>query len=166
MITPTWDTLLLFSLIAFVVFGFVVRRAKIGWLLVSLYVALCVSNGIGLELFRFIKKAELAGFDASLFMVKFIIFAFISFMLFIDNHYISPDDEGGSGFAQSFTGALYGLLAGGIIITSVIGFMGSKDHASLLAKSFLARTLDPWHVFFLIPFPFMLAISSLLKRFK
>jgi len=167
MITPTWDLLLSFTLFVFIVFGIVVRKYKISTLLVALYIALAVSSEIGLELFRLIRKLGWGSDNTDLFTVKFFIFAFLGFLLFIEGEHItSAGDDGSSGLVQSVIGGLYGLLAGGIVITSIIHFMSAGDQVALIAKSPIAKTLDGLRIWFLVPFPFILAFSSLIKRFK
>ena len=166
MITPTWNTLLLGMLVGLTIFGFVARKAKTATLLIALYIALTIANEIGLELYRFIKKAEFGNLDTSLFMVKLVMFAFLGFLLFIEGEHIASGEGSGSGMAQTIWGTFYGFLAGGIVVTTMIYFMSATDASNLLAKSVVARTLEPFRVWFLIPFPFLLAISSLIKRFK
>ncbi|OIP96477.1 hypothetical protein AUK40_04905 [Candidatus Wirthbacteria bacterium CG2_30_54_11] len=166
MLTPTWDTLIAFALAGCAVLGFIIRKYKISTLLIALYIALTVANEVGLEVFRFLRKTGMANQDMSLFIVKIVIFVFLGLLLFIEGEYISPSGEGGSGLGQSFMGGAYGLLAGLIIITSCIHFMGAGDQATLMTKSQIARILDPARVWLLVPFPFMLAISSLIKRFR
>ena len=164
MLTPTWDTLLAFALFSFVVLGLVIRKYKTGVLIIAQLVGLTVANEIGLELFRFIRRLNFEG-GTSLFMVKVIVFAFIAFLLFIEGEYLTGSEDGG-GVAQSIGGAVFGMLAGGIFIASVVTFMSAADQGTILAKSSIARSIYSWKLFFIVPFPLYLAISSLIKRFR
>lgn len=165
MLTPTWDTLFWFAIFGFGVLGFVLRHSKIVPLMIGMYISLAVTNEIGLELYRFLLKSEVGGVEASLFAVRIVIFVVLTFLLFIEGDAISPATES-AGMMGSIKGGIWGLVAGMIFVSTLVDFMGAADQKSMLVKSSIAATLDPWRVWLLLPFPVVLAVSSLLKRFR
>jgi uncharacterized membrane protein required for colicin V production len=164
MIALTWNGLLMFMLIGFVVGGIVMRRAQASVLLVATYIALAVTKEIGLSLFRFVRQSGF-GTNTSQFMIMAIVFIILTFLLFVEGEYIASaaSPEGTTG---SVYGGIFGALAGCIVITTLAHFMGADDRAILLRRSSIADLLYPLRVWLLIPFPLYLCLMSLLKRFK
>ncbi len=158
--------MLIFVIVVFCLVGFVMRKSKIFPLLIGIYIALAVTNEVGLEMYRFLNKSEVGGITWSQFIVKTAIFCFIAFLLFIEGRHISPADDGDNPLMESIQGAVWGAVAGAILFVVVIGYMGAADQATILNKARVVNLLTSKRMWLIIPFPITLAFSSLLKRFK
>jgi len=166
MLAPTWDSLVLLALIGFATLGIVLRYSKVTPLLIGIYISLAVTNEVGLELFRLLRRLEITGFDTTLFVVRLLLFVLLTFLLFLEGESIAPGPENGGGMTGSIKGGIFGAIAGALVITSIVGFMGAAERTDLLNKSSLANTMNNLRLWLLIPFPLMLAAGSLIRRFR
>lgn len=160
----TWDSLLMMMLLGGVGLGFLLRKAKIITYILSIYLSFILANELGLWITRGIRA--FLNTDVSLFYLKFALFVFTLVLLATEEHFLSNQIDIPMGIKANFEGALYGFLMGGLFLSQIFELMDGAAIMEIQTKSIIAAYIIANRIFLVIIPIVVIAISSILRRFK
>jgi len=160
----TWNNVFLAVLIIGTLAGFLLRKAEMVIIVVSLSLAHLFTTEVGLVIKRFLNSAF--NQEIPLFPLELLIFLVVLVILSTEQHLLNNAIEFSMGIRNNFEGALWGFVATGIFLTNIFEYMDYDQLASLQKESVIAGYLVANRVFFVLVPIVILMISSISRRFK
>lgn len=154
----SWDLFITMFFVIMTVYGLLLGRGRIFTIVLSTYVGFVVSNEFSTFVFEKFSKA--ASFNNTLgtsqFGAKVITFAAVVFLLTMRSDVQHQEERG---LEATVITAVYGFLAAGLIITSILSFMGDSEKMTILSNSVLATRVDSYRDLFLVG-PIVIALFT------
>jgi hypothetical protein len=162
--TLSWDIFIVLAFVIMGVYGFLLGRSRVYNILIYSYVALTVSTQLGSYAFDYLSKiTDIShSFNMTMFGAKVFVFAAVVFVLIL-NKEISSGNDGGQ---NNIVTAVYGLLAAGLILSSVFSFMGNSEAAQLFSTSTLAIQVSNLQIFWLLAPILMMTTLMVWGKFR
>ena len=131
------------------VYGLLLGRGRVFNILINSYVGYVVAYELGGFAFQYLSRiTELShSVNVTMFGAKVFVFAFVLFILTLNSELAGMRDDGLT--SGAFTIA-YGVLAAGLILSSIFLFMGDAERANLFASSTLASRVYDFRIVWLI----------------
>jgi hypothetical protein len=163
--TPSWDLFIILFFVIMGVYGFLLGRGRVFNILINTYVGLVIATQLGSYAFDYLSKiTEIShSFNVTLFGAKVFAFVAVLFVLTLNKELSGTNDDS---FSSPIYTATYGVLAAGLILTSVFSFMGDAERASLFASSNLASTVYQYQILWLVAPIVVVIVSNVLTRIK
>jgi hypothetical protein len=135
--TPTWDLFIILFFVIMTVYGFLLGRGRVFNILINSYVGYVVAYELGGFAFQYLSRiTEIShSFNVTMFGAKIFVFAFVIFILTLNSELAGMRDDG---LTSGLFTIAYGILAAGLILSSVFLFMGDVERMSLFTNSVLA----------------------------
>ncbi len=162
--TLSWDLFILLVFVIMGVYGFLLGRGRVLNILINSYVGLTVATYLGSYAYDYLTKiTDIShSFSLSMFGAKVFVFVLVVFVLTLDKELSASAD----GSKNSVITAIYGLLAAGLVLSSVFSFMGDAERATLFANSQLAIQVSNYQLLWLTAPIIMLTTLTLWNKFK
>jgi len=163
--TPSWDLFIVLFFVIMGVYGFLLGRSRVFTILINSYVGLVIATQLGSYAFDYLARATSVShsFNVSMFGAKIFVFVAIIFILTLNKELSGSGDEGGSNTAIT---AIYGILAAGLILSSVFSFMGEAERQALFNTSTLAARVYAIQYAWLLGPILVVIVSNVVSRFK
>ena len=147
--TLTWDLFIALSFVIMAVYGFLLGRGRVFNILINAYVGYVVAFELGDIAFQYLSRVTQLSHSISvtMFGAKVFVFAFVIFILTLNSELLGIRDDGSS---SKFWTVLYGVLAAGLILSSVFAFMGNAEMSNLFASSTLASKVYDLRIVWLV----------------
>lgn len=162
--TLSWDLFIILSFVVMGVYGFLLGRGRVFNILINSFVGYVVAYELGGFAYDYLSQVTQLSHsvNVTLFGAKIFVFALVVFVLMLNGELIGiRDDARGS----KFWTVLYGVLAAGLILSSVFAFMGNAEQINLFSSSALAtRVYDLRLVWLTAPILAVIA-SNVIGRF-
>jgi len=135
--TLTWDLFIILFFVIMAVYGFLLGKSRVFNILIHSFVGYVVAYELGSFAFDYLSRAASLSHSVTvtLFGAKVFVFALVVFVLTLNSELAGARDNGAS---SKFWTVLYGLLAAGLILSSIFAFMGNAEQVNLFANSNLA----------------------------
>lgn len=147
--TLTWDLFIALSFVIMAIYGFLLGRGRVFSILINTYVGYVVAFELGDVAYQYLSKVTQLSHSVSvtMFGAKVFVFVFIVFILTLNNELLGIRDEGSG--SKIWT-VLYGILAAGLILSSIFAFMGNAEMSTLFAGSTLAAKVYEFRIVWLV----------------
>jgi len=145
----SWDLFITMFFVIMTVYGLLLGRGRIFTIVLGTFVGFVISNEFSSFVFeKFTSAASINNaISTSQFGAKVITFSFVVFLLTMKGDVQHQEEKG---MEATIITALYGFLAAGLIITSILSFMGDSERMTILSNSALAARVDSFRSLFLI----------------
>lgn len=162
--TLSWDLFILLSFVVMGVYGFLLGRGRVFNILINTYVGYVIAFELGDVAFEYLSRASQLSHsvDITLFGAKIFVFALVIFVLTLNSELLGIRDDAPS--SKVWT-VLYGLLAAGLILSSVFAFMGTGEQITLFQTSQLATRITDLRIFWLIAPIAVVVVAQVMARF-
>ena len=160
----TWDNIILGLLLLGTLVGFLLRKAEMVVIIVSLALAHFFTEAVGDGLASLLRS--MFGQYIPLYYVKIPLFIFSLIILVTEQHLLNNALEFPMGFKNNIEGAIWGVTSSGIFLTSIFMFLEYEQRTTLFSKSYIANVLNANRVFFVIIPIILIMVSSITRRFK
>jgi hypothetical protein len=163
--TLTWDLFVALSFVIMAIYGFLLGRSRVFSILIHTYVGYVVAFELGDIAYQYLSKVTQLSHSISvtMFGAKVFVFAFIVFILTLNSELMGVRDDTS---ASKIWTVLYGVLAAGLILSSVFAFMGNAEMTNLFATSTLAAKVYEFRIVWLIG-PIVTVLSAnIVGRFR
>ncbi|MCL5093592.1 MAG: hypothetical protein M1355_00430 [Patescibacteria group bacterium] len=164
--TLSWDLFITMVFVIVTVYGVLLGRTRILTILLSSYVGYVIATEFGQAIFDYLSRTALINnaISTSYFGAKTLTFAAVIFVLAVKSDLGGTSSDDGSLEGTVIT-ALYGFLAAGLIISSILSFMGDSEKMNILASSNLATKIIAYKIVWLIgPLVAVLGSNFLSRR--
>ena len=163
--TPSWDLFIILFFVVMGVYGFLLGRGRVFNILISTYVGLVIATQLGNFAFDYLSKITEVSHSVTftLFVAKVFTFVAVLFVLILNKELSGGSDD--SMTSPVYT-ATYGVLAAGLVLSSVFSFMGDADRAVLFTTSRFASTVYSYQILWLVAPILVVILSNVLGRFK
>ena len=162
--TLSWDIFIILAFVIMGVYGFLLGRSRVFNILIYSYVGLTISTQLGSYAYDYLSKiTDIShSFNMTMFGAKVFVFAAIIFVLTLNKELSGNNDSG----QNTIVTAIYGLLAAGLILSSVFSFMGNAEAALLFSTSTLAIQITNLQIFWLIAPILMMTTLTVWGKFR
>ncbi len=162
--TLSWDLFIVLTFVIMGVYGFLLGRSRVLSIIINSYVALTVSSHVGSYAYQYLTKiTDIShSFNLTMFGAKVFVFVTVLFVLMM-NKELSGGNDGGS---KSIQTAIYGVLAAGLLLSSVFTLMGDEEKALLFSDSSLAIQVSNYQLLWLLAPIVMLTTITLWNKFR
>ena len=135
--TLSWDLFIILFFVVMAVYGFLLGRSRVFNILLNSYVGYVIAFELGDFAFDYLTQAAQISHSVNitLFGAKIFVFALVVFVLTLNSELLGIRDDGRTSKPWI---VLYGILAAGLILSSIFGFMGNAEQANLFSHSVLA----------------------------
>jgi hypothetical protein len=153
---PTWDLFISLFFIVVIGFAFILRRDRIGVVIVSIYIGLAVASELGDAIYKVLSGSSYIAdhvwivSNASIFTIKTLLFVGLILLLSLKGEHAQVGEVGGQSIVGTVLTGVYGFLAAGLIISSEIYFMASEAKYILYSQSHLADLVMRYRTWWLI----------------
>lgn len=153
---PTWDLFISLFFIVIIVFAFILRRDKIGVVIVSIYIGLAIASELGNTLYilftggSYVADHIWVKSNISLFAIKLFLFIGLILFLSLKGEHAEVGEAGGQTIVGTILTGVYGFLSAGLIISSVILFLGEENRMILFSQSRLADLIMDYRIWWLV----------------
>jgi len=146
------------------VYGFLLGRSRVFTILLNSYVGYVIAFELGDYAFDYLSRAAQISHSVNitLFGAKIFVFALVVFVLTLNAELIGLRDD--AAVSKVWT-VLYGLLAAGLILSSVFAFMGSVEQANLFSSSTLATRITDLRLVWLTAPIAAVIVANVMARF-
>lgn len=164
---PTWDLFITLFFIVVISFAFILRREKIGVVIVSIYIALAVASELGDAIYKLLSGSGYVAdhiwiaSNASIFTIKTLLFIGLILLLSLKGEHAQIGEAGGQTIVGAVLTGIYGFLAAGLIISSEIHFMAEETKYILYSQSRLADLVMRYRVWWLLLPIIIMIITSI-----
>lgn len=147
--TLSWDLFIILFFVVMAVYGFLLGRGRVFNILISTYVGYVIAYELGDFAYSYLSKVTQLSHSVTitLFGAKVFVFALVIFILTLNSELIGIKDDAR---INKFWTVLYGILAAGLILSSVFAFMGNVEQMSLFSGSELASKVYDFRLAWLI----------------
>ncbi len=166
---PTWDLFITLFFIVVISFAFILRREKIGIVIVSIYIALAVASELGNAIHNLLSGSGYVAdhiwiaSNAPIFAIKTFLFIGLILLLSLKGEHAQVGEAGGQTIVGAITTGIYGFLAAGLIVTSEIHFMAEETKYILYSQSHLADLVMRYRSWWLL-LPIIIMIVTSMWR--
>lgn len=162
--TPSWDLFIVLAFVIMAVYGFLLGKSRVFGILMSSYVGLTIATQLGSFSYDYLSRiTEIShSFNLTMFGAKLFVFVTVVFVLMLNKELTG----GGEGASNSLVTAVYGLLAAGLVLSSVFSFMGDAERASLFSSSSLAIQVYNYQVLWLVAPIILIVVLALWNKFS
>lgn len=162
--TLSWDLFIILSFVVMGVYGFLLGRGRVFNILINSYVGFLVAFELGDFAFDYLSRASQLSHSVNitLFGAKIFVFALVIFVLTLNSELIGIRDDAPT---SKFWTVLYGLLAAGLILSSVFALMGGVEQANLYTSSSLAMRVTDLRLAWLIAPILAVIVAQVMGRF-
>ena len=160
----TWDNIIIAALISGTLLGFLLRKAEVVIIVVSLSLAHIFTEELGHSMASLLRS--MTGNYIPLFYIRIPLFIVVLVTLATEQHLLDNALSFPMGIKNNAEGAFWGFAASGILLTSVFSFLEESQRVSLFSESYLATVLNLNRVFFVVIPIALIMGSSLMRRFK
>jgi hypothetical protein len=162
--TLSWDLFIILSFVVMGVYGFLLGRGRVFNILISSYVGFVIAYEVGDFAFDYLSRASQISHSVniSLFGAKVFVFALVIFILTLNAELLGIRDATS---VSKVWAVLYGLLAAGLILSSVFTLMGGVEQASLFLNSNLANRVYDLRLFWLTAPIMGVVVANVMSRF-
>jgi len=162
--TLSWDLFIILSFVVMGVYGFLLGRGRVFNILINSYVGFVIALELGDFAFDYLSRAaELShSVNITLFGAKVFVFALVIFVLTLNAELLGIRDDAQT--SKVWT-VLYGLLAAGLILSSVFALMGGAEQASLFTTSTLATRVTDLRLVWLTAPIAAVVVAQVMGRF-
>lgn len=166
--TPSWDMFIIIFFVIAVVFGIAMGRERSMVGLVAAYMGLVVANIWGNSIYNMIGGQVGAQIGNSVtlsattspFFIKAGIFLIILVLLIVKGDFLKRASTSHSGVFSILTSAIYSFLNTGIIIISLVSFLGDSQRTELLNQSNLINLIQQYQVWWIsLPVALMIILG-------
>ena len=165
--TLTWDLVIIIFLIVSLVYGFMLGRERVLLTLMGTYVGLFVADKLGESAFNLLSSSSsnvlqeaIVEQNITIFTVRVAILILVTMLLVLKGGLVVHPDAHGEGATHSVSLALFALLNGITVTTSIIMFLPPDSQSIILNSSSLAKTLMQFYSGWLVvPFAVLLFLS-------
>lgn len=160
---PSWDLFIILFFVILTVYGLLLGRGRVFNILINTYVGLVIATELGNVAFDYMSRVSAIQHSValSLFGAKVLIFAIVIFILTMKSELAGANDDNQ---ASSIYTGVYGFLAAGLMLTSVLSFMSEADRLNMFSTSNLASQVYTYQTFWLVgPIAFILVATILTK---
>ena len=162
--TLSWDLFVILVFVVMGVYGFLIGKSRVFGIIMSAYVGLTIATQLGSYAFDYLSKiTEIShSFNVTMFGAKLFVFVLVIFILMLNKELTG----GGESSSSSFVTAIYGVLAAGLILSSVLSFMGYSERMLVFSASPTAIQVYNYQMIWLIA-PIAMAITvTLWNKFR
>jgi len=161
--TLTWDLFIILAFVVMAVYGFLLGRNRVFNILINSYVGFVVAAELGDYAFDYLSRASQISHSVNitLFGAKVFVFALVIFVLTLNSELMGNREASDS---KVWT-ILYGILAAGLILSSVFGFMGNAEQFSLYSSSTLAIRVTDLRLLWLTAPIVAVIVANVMGRF-
>ncbi len=162
--TLSWDLFIVLTFVIMGVYGFLLGRSRVFSIILNSYVGLTVSTYVGSYAYQYLTKiTDIShSFNLTMFGAKVFVFVTVLFVLMMNRELNSGND----GSSKSIETVIYGVLAAGLLLSSVFTFMGDVERASLFSNSSLAIQVSNYQLFWLLAPIVMMTALTLWNKFR
>jgi hypothetical protein len=146
------------------VYGFLLGRGRVFTILLNSYVGFVIAIELGDFAYTYLAQASQLSHSVNitLFGSKIFVFALVIFILTLNAELLGIRDDAPT--SKVWT-VLYGLLAAGLILSSVFAFMGSAEASTLYSSSTLATRVTDLRLFWLTAPIAAVVVANVMARF-
>ena len=162
--TLSWDLFIALFFVVMAVYGFLLGRGRVFNILLNSYVGYVIAFELGGFAFNYLSRVSQLSHSVTvtLFGAKVFVFALVVFVLTLNSELIGIRDDGAP---SKFWTVLYGILAAGLILSSVFAFMGNVEQMSLFANSRLATQVYNLRLVWLVTPILAVIAANVMSRF-
>lgn len=160
--TGNWDLFIAMAFVVMTVYGLLLGRGRIFTIVLSSYVGFVVANEFGQLVFDKASSSALVNnaVGSSYFGAKVVTFAAVVFLLTLKGELFGEEEHD---LRSTMITALYGFLAAGLIITTIMSFMGDTERANILSGSQLASQIYSYKPLWIVAPVAAVLVSSVIK---
>ena len=161
--TLSWDLFIALSFVVMGIYGFLLGKSRVFGILLSSYVGLVIATELGSYAFDYLSKiTDIShSFNVTMFGAKIFVFVTVLFILILNRELSGP----GEGPSNTYITAIYGILAAGIVLSSVFSFMGEAERAVFFSTSSLATKVYAFQLLWLVAPILLIVVSNVWSRF-
>ena len=162
--TLSWDLFIILSFVVMGVYGFLLGRGRVFTILINSYVGYVIAYELGDFAYTYLAKASQLSHSVNitLFGAKVFVFALVIFVLTLNAELLGIRDDAPTSKVWTI---LYGLLAAGLILSSVFAFMGSTEQLALFSSSTLATRITDLRLVWLVAPIGAVIVANVMGRF-
>ena len=162
--TLSWDLFIALFFVIMAVYGFLLGRSRVFNILINSYVGYVIAFELGDFAFDYLTRAAQISHsvNVTLFGAKVFVFALVVFVLTLNSELLGIRDDSS---ANKVWTVLYGILAAGLILSSVFGFMGNAEQVNLFSGSQLATQVYNYRLVWLVAPILTVIVANVLNRF-
>lgn len=162
--TLSWDLFIILFFVIMAVYGFLLGRSRVFNILINSYVGYVIAFELGDFAFDYLSKASQLSHSVTvtLFGAKVFVFALVVFVLTLNSELLSIRDDGSAN--KTWT-VVYGILAAGLVLSSVFGFMGNAEQINLFSGSQLATQVYNYRLVWLTAPILAVILVNVMSRF-
>lgn len=162
--TLSWDLFIILFFVIMAVYGFLLGRGRVFNILINSYVGYVVAYELGGFAFDYLSKVTQLSHSVTvtLFGAKVFVFALVVFVLTLNGELLGVRDDAP---VSKFWTVLYGVLAAGLILSSIFGFMGNAEQVNLFSNSQLATRVSDLRLAWLTAPIVAVIVANVMARF-
>lgn len=162
--TLSWDLFIILFFVVMGVYGFLLGRGRVFNILINSYVGYVIAFELGDFAFDYLTRAAQLSHSVTvtLFGAKIFVFALVVFVLTLNSELLGIRDDAPA--SKPWT-VLYGILAAGLILSSIFGFMGSAEQVNLFLSSTLATRVYDLRLVWLVTPILAVIVANVMSRF-
>lgn len=151
--TPSWDLFITLFFIIAIAYGFMLQREKIVATMVSVYVALVISQIFGGTVYQFLQGDKtifgslFVRSSASPFTVQTLVFLAVIVLLTMRSGLAAARAKGILSPIELFG---YSFLTAGLIVSSILSFMPAETRTAIVQQSHLIKRIVDLQIWWLI----------------
>lgn len=163
--TLSWDLFVILFFVIMAVYGFLLGRSRVFNILLSTYAGFAIADGVGEFVYDYLQGITQISHSVtiSLFGAKIFVFALVVFVLTLHSELVGIKEDLSS--SKVWT-VIYGILAAGLILSSVIALMSVGERVAFLDVSPLAGSVYRLQVAWLIAPILTIVIANIAGRFS
>lgn len=162
--TLSWDLFIILSFVVMGVYGFLLGRGRVFNILINSYVGYVVAFELGDFAYSYLSRAAQLSHSVNitLFGAKVFVFALVVFVLTLNAELMGVRDDA---YVSKVWTVLYGLLAAGLVLSSIFAFMGGAEQILLFSSSTLATKVTNLRLFWLTAPILAVIVANVMSRF-
>lgn len=165
-LNPTWDLFIILFFIIAVVFGIAMGRERSMVGVIASYIGLVVSNFLGNAVYDVIGGGASAQVGDSIsisgstspFFIKAGIFILILVLLMVKGDFLKRAITSHKDIKSILTSGVYSFLNAGLIIISLVSFLGDSQRSDLLSQSNFVTQITQYQVWWIVLPIFMMIV--------
>jgi hypothetical protein len=163
--TLSWDLFIVLSFVVMAIYGYLLGRGRVFTILLNSYVGYVIAYGLGDFAYDYLSRAAQLSHSVNitLFGAKVFVFAFVVFILTLNAELVGMRNDASVSKVWTVT---YGLLAAGLILSNVFGFMGMAEQSNLFSSSQLATRVNDLRLLWLTAPILVVIVAQVMSRFR
>lgn len=153
-IAPSWDLFISIFFIVAIMYGIALGRERSVANVIATYIALVVANVGGNFINTYMGSSAAANVgnaisvtaNTSPFALKAGIFGIVVLLLIVKGDFVKKADTSHAGFGSILLAGFYSFLAAGMLVNSIMSFLGDSMRTELLEQSQVLNQIVSYHV--------------------